>query len=63
MGLSDGNLSRHLQVLEEAGYVTIKKGFDGRKPKTAVAITRDGRTALEAEVRALRELIAGLGDE
>jgi DNA-binding MarR family transcriptional regulator len=60
LGLTDGNLSRHLQVLEDAGYLEIKKGFEGKRPKTRVAITKAGREALEQEMRALRELVAGL---
>jgi DNA-binding MarR family transcriptional regulator len=58
--LTDGNLSRHLQVLEEAGYVRIDKAFEGRRPRTWVSATKAGRTAFAAELRALRELIAGV---
>ena len=43
-GLTDGNLSRHLQVLEEAGLVDIEKGYDRNRPKTVVRITAQGRT-------------------
>jgi DNA-binding MarR family transcriptional regulator len=60
LGLTDGNLSRHLQVLEDAGYLEIKKSFEGKRPKTRVAITKTGREALDEEMRALRELVAGL---
>lgn len=60
LGLTDGNLSRHLQVLEAAGYLAIEKGYDGKKPRTRVSITPIEREALEDEVRALRELVAGL---
>jgi DNA-binding MarR family transcriptional regulator len=56
--LTDGNLSRHLQVLEEAGLVKLEKGFEGRRPRTWVEATKRGRGALEAEMAALRELIA-----
>lgn len=42
-GLTDGNLSRHLQVLEEAGYLSIEKGFDGKRPRTCCRLTRTGR--------------------
>lgn len=59
--LTDGNLSRHLQVLEDAGYLRIDKMFEGKRPRTRVSITREGRHALDAEVRALRELVAGIG--
>ena len=33
-GLTDGNLSRHLQVLEEAGLIAIEKGYDHNRPQT-----------------------------
>lgn len=56
--LTDGNLSRHLQVLEEAGLVRVEKGYEGRRPRTRVEATRRGRAALRAELDALRELIA-----
>src|SRR5712692_11878013 len=59
-GLTDGNLSRHLQVLEEAGYVEVEKGYSGRRPRTWVRITRAGRKAFAREVRALRDLLEGL---
>jgi DNA-binding MarR family transcriptional regulator len=42
-GLTDGNLSRHLQVLEEAGLVEIAKGFDHKRPQTICRITSEGR--------------------
>jgi DNA-binding HxlR family transcriptional regulator len=41
-GLTDGNLSRHLQVLEEAGYVQIRKEFQGRKPTTHCSLSSQG---------------------
>jgi DNA-binding MarR family transcriptional regulator len=55
--LTDGNLSRHLQVLEEGGYVRIEKTFDGRRSRTWVLLTKQGRAAFAAEVAALRALI------
>ena len=41
--LTDGNLSRHLQVLEEAGLVEIDKTFEGKRPLTTCRVTRIGR--------------------
>ena len=45
--LTDGNLSSHLSKLEEAGYVEIEKGFAGKKPRTTIRLTSEGRTAIE----------------
>jgi DNA-binding MarR family transcriptional regulator len=56
--LTDGNLSRHLAVLEQAGLVKVEKGFEGKRPRTWVQATKAGRQALAAEISALRELIA-----
>ncbi|MCU7729113.1 transcriptional regulator [Actinoplanes sp. KI2] len=57
LGLTGGNLSRHLAVLEEAGLITVEKGYQGRWPKTWVSISERGRAALTAELEALHELV------
>ena len=57
LGLTPGNLSRHLTVLEEAGMITVEKGYAGRRARTWVRITPKGRTALAAELAALTELL------
>lgn len=56
LGLTPGNLSKHLAVLEEAGLVQVEKGYQGRRPRTWVRITGPGRAALAAELTALTEL-------
>lgn len=57
LGLTPGNLSRHLTVLEEAGLVQVHKGYEGKRPRTWVKITGQGRKALAAEIAALTELL------
>jgi predicted ArsR family transcriptional regulator len=57
LGLTAGNLSRHLTVLEDAGLVHVEKGYAGRRPRTWVRITSRGRAALAAELAALTELM------
>jgi DNA-binding transcriptional ArsR family regulator len=57
LGLTPGNLSRHLTVLEEAGLVHVDKGYQGRRPRTWVRITGQGRAALATELAALTELL------
>jgi DNA-binding MarR family transcriptional regulator len=42
-GLTDGNLSRHLQVLDEARLIEIEKGYDHNRPQTICRITPQGR--------------------
>jgi DNA-binding MarR family transcriptional regulator len=57
LDLTAGNLSRHLTVLEDAGLVQVSKGYEGRRPRTWVKITADGRAAHTAEITALTELV------
>ena len=44
--LTWGNLGSHLSKLEDAGYVSVVKGYNGKKPETTVALTDTGRAAL-----------------
>ena len=62
MQTTDGNLSVHARKLEDAGYVTCTKSFEGRVPRTVYRLTAPGRRALEryldhmeALIRATRE--------
>lgn len=57
LGVSDGNLSTHLSVLEERGYITARKEFVGKKPRTTYAPTDAGRKAFEAYVAALESFV------
>jgi DNA-binding MarR family transcriptional regulator len=52
-GLTDGNLSRHLQVLQEAGLVEVWKGFKGKRPQTLSRLTESGRRRFLAYVEVL----------
>jgi DNA-binding HxlR family transcriptional regulator len=55
--LSDGNLSRHLQVLQEARMVEIAKGFDNNRPQTNCRITALGRRRYLEYVEVLEQVI------
>ena len=55
---SDGNLSVHARRLEEAGYVSCVKGFDGRVPRTVYRLTPEGRRAFERYLGHLEAVIA-----
>lgn len=57
LGLTDGNLGRHLASLEENGLVELAKGFEGRRPRTWAKLTPAGRRALDAELSAMRRLL------
>lgn len=57
LGLTDGNLGRHLEVLSGQDLVALEKVFEDRRPRTWVSITPAGRAALAAEIAALRALV------
>ncbi len=60
LGLTPGNLITHLRKLEEAGYLRTEKSGNGVASRTSVALTHQGRAALDAYTLALRNLLAGL---
>ena len=56
-GATAGNLSVQLDKLAAAGYITVEKGFQGKKPRTTCRITDAGRAAFTTYVEALRSYI------
>ncbi|MCI4062169.1 transcriptional regulator [Micromonospora sp. R77] len=61
LGLSDSALSKQLSVLEQAGYVEVRKGFVGKRARTSVRLSRHGRGAFDGHVAALQEIVARAG--
>ncbi|GAB3485174.1 winged helix-turn-helix domain-containing protein [Nocardiopsis coralliicola] len=57
--LSDSALSKHVSTLEEAGYVRVRKGAVGRRPRTYLKLTEAGREAFTRHVGALRSIAEG----
>jgi DNA-binding HxlR family transcriptional regulator len=55
--VADGALGLHLRNLEETGYVTCKKEFIGRRPRSTYRITAAGRAALRNYLAAMQQLI------
>ena len=59
-GLTWGNLSAHMSKLEEAGYLEVEKSFKGRRPNTALQLTPQGRKALQAYARKMKQVLRDL---
>jgi len=57
VGATEGNLGAHITTLEEAGYASVAKDFNGKRPRTRVALTKQGRRAFEAYVAYLRDIL------
>jgi DNA-binding MarR family transcriptional regulator len=56
-GLTDGNLSRHLQVLEDASLIAIEKGYDHNRPQTVCRITAKGRQRYLDYLKVLEQVV------
>lgn len=57
LGMTDGNLSVHLQRLEEKGYVTLDKQFVARRPQTTCRLTKQGRHAFAKYLDHLQAIV------
>ena len=56
--LTDGNLSRQLQVLQEAGFVEVWKGFKNKRPQTLCRLTPDGRKRFVEYITTLENVVS-----
>jgi DNA-binding MarR family transcriptional regulator len=56
--VSESLLSQHIRVLEGASYVHVRKGFVGKRPRTWLSLTDEGRHAFTAHCEALRAITA-----
>ena len=54
--ISDSTLSKQVSVLEGAGYVKVRKGYIGKRPRTWLSLTKVGRRAYTAHLDALRAI-------
>lgn len=59
--VSDSLLSKHISTLEEAGYVNVKKGYEGKRPRTWLSLSENGRTAYEEYVAVLASITRPAG--
>lgn len=55
--LTQGNLSAHLAKLEAGGFIHVDKSFVGKRPRTTLSLTAEGRTALLVHKKALKEFL------
>ena len=58
--LSDSALSKQVALLEGVGYVEVRKGYVGKRPRTWLSLTPAGRSALAAHLAALRAIVDGV---
>ena len=56
-GLTDGNLSRHMQVLQEAGLVEVAKSFEHNRPQTTIRLTPEGHKRYVEYLAVLEQVV------
>jgi DNA-binding MarR family transcriptional regulator len=56
--VSDSVLSKQVALLEQAGYVIVKKGYVGKRPRTWLSLSTAGDAALRRHLAALRAIAA-----
>ncbi|HEV2035397.1 MAG TPA: transcriptional regulator [Candidatus Dormibacteraeota bacterium] len=59
--VTDSMLSKQVSLLEQAGYMKVEKGHVGKRPRTWLSLTREGRRAFDRHLAALREIAQGDG--
>jgi DNA-binding MarR family transcriptional regulator len=62
LDITEGNLSSHIQTMEDADAVRVEKEFVDRKPRTTYQLTDEGREKFEEHIGTLESLIEGLGE-
>ena len=57
LGMTDGNLTTHIRTLQEAGYVSVTKSFQNKRPLTTCSLTSAGQKAFTNYINLLEEII------
>lgn len=57
LAMTDGNLTTHIRTLQEAGYVSVTKTFQNRRPLTTCALTPEGKRAFSAYIDLLEQIV------
>ena len=57
LNMTDGNLTTHIRTLQEAGYISVTKSFQNRRPLTTCSLTPAGRTAFATYINLLEQII------
>lgn len=57
LGMTDGNLTTHIRTLQEAGYVSVTKSFQHRRPLTTCALTPAGKQAFTGYINLLADIV------
>lgn len=57
LDMTDGNITTHIRTLQETGYVSVTKSFEGSRPLTTCALTESGRKAFASYINLLEQIV------
>ncbi len=57
LAMTDGNLTTHIRALQEAGYVSVAKSYQNRRPLTTCALTAAGHKAFAGYINLLEQIV------
>ena len=57
LDMTDGNLTTHIRTLQEAGYISVTKSFQNRRPLTTCSLTGAGKKAFQNYINLLEQII------
>jgi DNA-binding MarR family transcriptional regulator len=57
LGMTDGNVTTHIRTLQEAGYVSVTKSYEHKRPLTTCALTAKGRAAFTTYINSLEKIV------
>jgi DNA-binding MarR family transcriptional regulator len=57
LNMTDGNVTTHIRTLQEAGYVSVAKSYQNKRPLTTVSLTVAGRKAFMDYVNLLEQIV------
>ena len=57
LSMTDGNLTTHIRTLQEAGYVSVAKSYQNKRPLTTCSLTAKGRKAFAAYINLLGQIV------
>jgi DNA-binding MarR family transcriptional regulator len=57
LGMTDGNLSTHVRILQEEGFISVAKSYEKNRPLTTCALTATGRKAFTSYIDLLEQIV------
>ena len=57
LNMTDGNMTAHIRTLQESGYVSVTKVFQGGRPLTTYAVTAEGKRAFGSYIDLLEQIV------